>query len=141
MFKTLSFIIKDRYRSIIQKLVYLFGNTKFQSLFPVVRKQLIWLIGKLTDAHSQIDFNPELHVSALKQIIGGDLSQDNINLTQGLIGIFDKHYNLVLTIPRLIRHVIFKVTRIAQDHKSHFSLVSTEAKLVQKLVKNRVLIT
>jgi Integrator complex subunit 3 N-terminal len=138
-FRTLSFILKDRYRSITQKLVYLVGNTKFQSLFPSVRKQITWLIGKLTSAHSLVDLNPELHISALKQIRGGDLSQDNVALTQAMIEMFDKHYDLVITIPRLTRHIIFKVTRIAQDHKPHSILLSMEARLVQKLVKARVI--
>lgn len=130
----------NRFRDVLAKLTFLISTHKFQSIFFKVRCQIIWLIAKLTQIHLQVDLKPDLHISALRQIKVSNTSTENIELSFAILSIFEMNYPWLQLHPRLIRHVVFKFTRLAQDHKGDAlsSLAMREGALVKKLTLSHV---
>ncbi|KAI8901902.1 protein-domain-containing protein [Globomyces pollinis-pini] len=134
-FGHLSFIVRDRFRAIIVKLIYLISTVKFQKIYFEVRKQIMWIMSQLMNNIQQVDMNPEIFIWILKQIRGGDISFENNWLASSTRDIMESHLQWLKLNPTLTKHVIYTYTRIIADHTTLSVLRPKEVSLVIQLIR------
>ena len=97
-FRNLQLIVHDRFRGIIQKIIYLASNQTFDRLDETVTKQLLWFSDKLTENHSQCEWVPDIYIWLMKQICGGSTSPFHIWLATTIIESIKKNLCLIINV-------------------------------------------
>jgi len=91
-----------------------FVTTKFQKLQPIPKIQCVFLANEFIRA--QINNADPFCYALLRQIVGGNLSSKNINLTEKMLDMFTINYSWLEKIPHLFQMVVYTFLRTIQDH-------------------------
>jgi len=81
------------YDSIIHKIVYLAGHVAFYKLFPIVKRRLFWILGKLLQRDTD-HRHPSLNNAIIflsRQIKGGSDHVENMNLVHDVLQLIENN--------------------------------------------------
>ncbi|XP_055710038.1 integrator complex subunit 3 homolog [Phlebotomus papatasi] len=110
---------------------------KYPKITDNARKQLLWLVREFVkNAVLNVD---QIIWNMLRQASGGDVSQRNLLLVEGLLDIFIDHRQWLEKTPFLVGTVVYTYVRLIEDHTSPLlnTLRAKEVKFVVSLIRDR----
>ncbi|KAG1565052.1 hypothetical protein G6F45_006922 [Rhizopus arrhizus] len=114
-FQSISFVNRDNFSVIVNRLQALTISIKFQQLKLAVREQIFWLVSELTSLSVQsVD---SLYLSLLRQIKGGDISQRNVLLCDQILKLCESQKSWLDMNPRVIATFVYTYLRVIPDHR------------------------
>lgn len=110
---------------------------KYLKLTEIARRQLLWLLRELVK--NQVLSVDNIVWNALRQASGGDISQKNLTLIDGLLDILIDHRAWLEKFPFLIGAVVYSYVRLIEDHNSPVltNLRNKEVKFVISVIRDR----
>ena len=90
-FKTLLFLVRDRFASVLKKLRYLLGTHKFMRTTGRVRNQLFWLVDQLVQNQQQCEPMFDIVILFMRQIRADDKSKHGLNMANSLLNLLVRH--------------------------------------------------
>lgn len=101
----------------------------------IARRQLLWLMRELVkNQNSNVE---NFMWNMLRQASGGDISQKNLALIEGLLDILIEHRPWLEKQTMLFRAVVYTYVRLLEDHRSPLltSLRNKEVKFIISLIR------
>ncbi|ORE00953.1 hypothetical protein BCV72DRAFT_246293 [Rhizopus microsporus var. microsporus] len=114
-FQSISFVNRDNFSVLVNRLQVFCISIKFQQVKLAVREQIFWLISELTSLNVQII--DTLYLCLLRQIKGGDTSQRNVLLCEQILKLCEAHKSWLDVNPRVIATFVYTYLRVIADHK------------------------
>lgn len=110
---------------------------KYQKFTDIARKQFLWLLKELVK--NQVLNVDNIVWNIMRQASGGDVSQKNINLIEGLLDIFIEHRLWLEKFPFIIGGVVYTYVRLIEDHNGPTltALRNKEIKFIIGLIRDR----
>lgn len=110
---------------------------KYTKLSDVSRRQLLWFLRELVK--NQVLNVDQIVWNILRQAGGGDVSQKNLALIDGLLDILIEHRPWLDKHPFLIGAVVYSFVRLIEDHHSIglANLRNKEVKFIIPLIRER----
>lgn len=129
-------IILDGFSFVTNNLAILVAE-KYQKLNDIPRKQVLWFLNELIK--NQVLNVDNIVWNILRQASGGDISNKNISLAEGLLDIFIENRSWLEKDPFLIGTVVYTYTRLLEDHHGpqFFNLQKKEVSFVISLIRDR----
>lgn len=108
---------------------------KYHKLTDIARKQLLWLMRELVK--NQVSHVENFMWNMLRQASGGDISQKNLALIEGLLDILIEHRPWLEKQTMLFRAVVYTYVRLLEDHRSPLlvNLRNKEIKFIISLIR------
>lgn len=112
---------------------------KYPKFNEIPRRQLLWFLNELIKNQVNIQETSNIVWNILRQASGGDISQKNIALVEGLLDILVEHRSWLEKDPFLVGTVVYTYTRLLEDHHGpQFSnLQKKEVSFVISLIRDR----
>lgn len=109
---------------------------KYHKLTDVARRQLLWLLRELVK--NQVSHVENFMWNMLRQASGGDVSQKNLALIEGLLDILIEHRAWLEKQAVLLRAVVYTYVRLLEDHRSPVltNLRNKEVKFIIPLIRD-----
>lgn len=128
-------IVLDGFLFVTNNLAILVAE-KYHKLTDTPRTQVLWLINQLIKNEVNVD---NIVWNIMRQASGGDISQKNILLVEGLLDIFIENRTWLQKDPFLVGTVVYTYTRLLEDHHApQFSnLQKKETSFVISLIRDR----
>lgn len=110
---------------------------KYPKFTDVAKRQLLWLLRELVK--NQVLNVDNIVWNILRQASGGDVSQKNLSLTEGLLDILIDHRAWLEKYQFLIGAVVYTYVRLIEDHSnpSHINLRNKEVKFVVSIIREK----
>ncbi|KAI9287172.1 protein-domain-containing protein [Umbelopsis sp. AD052] len=127
---------RDNYGTILRELEHLIESPYFPRMKSDVRRQLFWMVDRLTAAN--VAGVETLHLQLLRQIPGGDISQSTATLCKLLLDLCETHRIWVEGRTRVLHAYVYIFLRTIADHKSASlrELQQSEIVLIIKLLRH-----
>lgn len=129
----MQFIVRDHFGFVVGRLKILVH--RFPSLLPTPRKLLLWLLEPLLKA--SIPETDGLCLNLLRQIKGGDLGQDNLQMADRLLDLLAKNREWLDRIPHLIGASLYSYIRLLLDHGKFEALRQREVLFCVALLREK----
>lgn len=110
---------------------------KYLKLTEIARRQLLWLLRELVK--NQVLNVDNIVWNVLRQASGGDVSQKNLILIDGLLDILIDHRAWLEKFPFLVGAVVYSYVRLIEDHSSPalVTLRNKEVKFIVSIIRDR----
>lgn len=110
---------------------------KYHRLSEVAKKQLLWLIRELI--RNQVSNVDNLVWNVLRQVSGGDTSEKNLKLIDGMLDIFIENRSWLEKNPLMVGTVCYTFVRLIEDHSTMAlkHLREKEVKFIISLIRER----
>ncbi|KAI8376412.1 protein-domain-containing protein [Radiomyces spectabilis] len=136
-FQCLSFVNRDNFATIIQKLHILSISLRFSSLKLRTKEQMFWIMNELTSLDvPNID---TLYLCLFRQIKCGDTGQHNILLVEHILKLLDTHRRWLFMLPRVVATAAYTFLRLISDHRGQqwAALQQKEIRFVVGLLREK----
>lgn len=110
---------------------------KYQRFSEIAKRQLLWMLRELVK--NQVLNVDNIVWNVLRQASGGDVSQKNLTLIDGLLDILIDHRPWLEKFPFLVGAVVYTYVRLIEDHNNPIliNLRNKETKFVVSLIRDR----
>ncbi|BFZ01574.1 hypothetical protein BsWGS_04613 [Bradybaena similaris] len=112
-FQELNFVARDGLTCLLTKINQIVYE-KWLKLLDSTRTQVLWLCKELVKMNAQ--GADSVCISILRQIVGGDISQKNIWLTESMLDLFLDHKPFLAKNISLMATVVYTYLRVIVDH-------------------------
>lgn len=135
-YRDLTLLTRDGLLFVTNNLSMLVAD-KYQKFTDIGRKQFLWLLKELMK--NQVLNVDNIVWNIMRQASGGDVSQKNINLIEGLLDIFIEHRLWLEKFPLIIGGVVYTYVRLIEDHNGPAltALRNKEIKFIIGLIRDR----
>ncbi|KAI8802044.1 protein-domain-containing protein [Cladochytrium replicatum] len=139
LFRLLRLVIRD-YAHCVTQLNGICLSYKFARLYAHARMQIMWVLDSFAEFH--VPGTDALYISLLRQLRGGDLSSENLEMIEMCLDSVERRRKWVNECPNsklLVSHLVFTFARLLRDHKDEglASLRQRETNLVASILKTR----
>lgn len=134
-YRDLTLLTRDGLKFITGNWSFLVAE-KYHKLTDIARRQLLWLLRELVK--NQVSHVENFMWNMLRQASGGDISQKNLALIEGLLDILIEHRSWLEKQTMLFRAVVYTYVRLLEDHKSPMlvNLRNKEIKFIISLIRD-----
>lgn len=123
--KHLHSIVTDGYSYFVSLLIEVVAGL-YLKLFSSVKSQLIWVCNEMVDVWA-VGFD-DLLTHLLRQIVGGDFSDENLWLCSTVLNIFSTKWDCILEAePEILTSALYTYLRLLADHCKLINDVKLEA--------------
>lgn len=135
-YRDLTLLTRDGLAFVTSNLSMLVAD-KYTKLSDVARRQLLWFLRELVK--NQVLLVDQIVWNVLRQAGGGDVSQKNLALIDGLLDILIEHRPWLEKNSFLIGAVVYSFVRLIEDHHSIglANLRNKEVKFIIPLIRDR----
>jgi len=135
-FQYLHFIVRDNFAFCVSQLKQMLQE-RYVNLLDPCRSQLLWLIGKFVSLN--VPDLDTLVVLQIRQVAGGDISNKNMALVQGVLTLMENHKKWLYSNQLLIPVTVYTFIRLITDHSRQIfdTIRSREVALCVDLLQNR----
>lgn len=134
-YRDLTLLTRDGLKFISGNWSYLVVE-KYHKLTDIARRQLLWLLRELVK--NQVSHVENFLWNMLRQASGGDVSQKNLALIEGLLDILIEHRPWLEKQPLIFRGVVYTYVRLLEDHRNPMlvGLRNKEVKFIISLIRD-----
>lgn len=135
-YRDLTLLTRDGLTFVTTNLSMLVAD-KYQKFTDVARKQILWMLKELVK--NQVLNVDNIVWNILRQASGGDISQKNLNLIEGLLDILIEYRPWLEKFSFLVGAVVYTYVRLIEDHNSTAltALRNKEIKFIIALIRDR----
>lgn len=136
MYRDLTLLTRDGLNFVTTSLSMLVAE-KYLKFTDIAKRQLLWLLRELVK--NQVLNVDNIVWNVLRQASGGDVSQKNLTLIDGLLDILIDHRAWLEKFQFLIGAVVYTYVRLIEDHNSpsHITLRNKEVKFIVSIIRER----